>query len=99
MYPDTIKEFNKNAKVTKNQATAYVRDHDASLGHYGPTWVGPPFLQEIFMDEGDTVRCQRFVLRFKPAPADTLIDAAISSTINTNLGNKTVDYTKINPTV
>ena len=95
--PDTITEFNKNAKVTKNQAIAYVRDHDASLGHYGPTWVGPPFLQEIFMDEGDTVRSQRFVLRFKPAPADTLINAAIGSNINTNLGNKTVDYTRINP--
>ena len=95
--PDTIVEFNRNAKITKNQATAYVRDHDAALGHYGTTWVGTPFLQEIFVDEGDTVNCQRFVLRFKPAPADTLVDSVIRAGANTNLGNKTVDYNQINP--
>ena len=74
-----------------------MRDHDAALGHYGTTWVDTPFLPAIFVDEGDTVNCQRFVLRFKPAPADTLVDSVIRAGANTNLGNKTVDYNQINP--
>ena len=88
--PDTIVEFNKNSHVDKNTTVQYVKDHDASLGHYGVTWVGPPFIQEISAEEGDEHRSQRFVLRFKAAQSDSLVDSIITKTANQNLGNKII---------
>lgn len=94
--PDTITEFNINAKVNENTTTSYLRDYDASLGHYGTTWVGPPFIQEVFMDEGDGTKSQRFILRFRKAQADSYVDGVIGANVNQNLNNKTVDYNQIN---
>lgn len=75
--PDTIKEFNENANVTSGSKTLYAKDHDDNLGHYGPTWMGPPFIQEVYMDEGESTKIRRFVLRFRKSTADILVDSAV----------------------
>ena len=88
MSPDTIGEFNEACKVTGVADKKYAVEHDDSLGHYGATWSGPPFIQSIYVDEGGDQKAMRFVLRFREAPSDTLIDAAVSTTTNKNLNDK-----------
>ena len=88
MSPDTIGEFNEACKVTGASDKKYAVEHDDSLGHYGATWSGPPFIQTIYVDEGGDQQAMRFVLRYREAPSDTLIDAAVSTTTNKNLNDK-----------
>lgn len=96
MSPETISEFNENSHIAQT-VVPFAKDYDKTVGHYGPTWCGAPFITELMYDEGDGELVKRFVMRHKPAPEDTMISAAIpKSAITSGLNLSTIGAGTLN---
>lgn len=92
MSPTTIAEFNNNSKLNSSaaaiSATQISTGYSRELGIPGPTWTGAPFIDQIMVDEGYGTKVQRFILKHRVAPADTMIAAALPDSVIQRSGMK-----------
>ena len=92
MSPTTIAEFNNNSKLNSSaaaiSATQISTGYSRELGIPGPTWTGAPFIDQIMVDEGYGTKVQRFILKHRVAPVDTMIAAALPDSVIQRSGMK-----------